>query len=129
MTEEAELPKLLKYTATFVADGDIVATVDFPEDATEIEIPEVPHKDKFNGEWENFTVRNKNFTVNAVYTPIPAEQIDGLTAGNKADYYSSTGEVEINLNVSAESKTIVTTTTKAVPLDIIFVRRNLCIHR
>ena len=121
MTEEAELPKLLKYTATFVADGDVVATVDFPEDATEIEIPEVPHKDKFNGEWENFTVRNKNFTVNAVYTPIPSEQIDGLTAGNKADYYSSTGEVEINLNVSAESKTIVTTTTKAVPLDIVFV--------
>lgn len=121
MTEEAELPKLLKYTATFVADGDVVATVDFPEDATEIEIPEVPHKDKFNGEWENFDVRNKNFTVNAVYAPIPTEQIDGITAGNKTDYYSSTGEVEINLNVSAPSKTIVTTTTKAVPLDIIFV--------
>ncbi len=120
-TEELAIPKLLKYTATFVADGDIVATVDFPEDATEIEIPEVPHKDKFNGEWENFDVRNKNFTVNAVYTPIPTEQIDGITAGNTADYYSSTGEVEINLNVSAPGKTIVTTTTKAVPLDIVFV--------
>ncbi len=121
MTEEAELPKLLKYTATFVADGDVVATVDFPEDATEIDVPEVPHKDKFNGEWENFEVRNKNFTVNAVYTVIPAEEKEGLNAGNKADYYSSTGEVEVNLNVSAQSKTIVTTTTKSVPLDIIFV--------
>ncbi len=121
MTEEETIPKLLKYTATFVADGDVVATVDFPEDATEIEIPEVPHKDKFTGEWENFEVRNKNFTVNAVYTVIPTEEIEGLKAGNTADYYSSTGEVEINLNVSAQSKTIVTTTTKAVPLDIIFV--------
>ncbi len=121
MTEEAELPKLLKYTATFVADGDVVATVDFPEDATEIEIPEVPHKDKFNGEWENFDIRNKNFTVNAVYTPIPANEVEGIKTGNTADYYASTGEVEVNLNVSAPSRTIVTTTTKTVPLDIVFV--------
>ena len=121
MTEEAELPKLLKYTATFVAGGDVVATVDFPEDATEIEIPEVPHKDKFNGEWENFDIRNKNFTVNAVYTPIPANEVEGIKTGNTADYYASTGEVEVNLNVSAPSRTIVTTTTKTVPLDIVFV--------
>ncbi len=121
VTEEGIIPKLLKYTATFVADGEIVATVDFPEDATEIAVPEVPHKDKYNGEWENFDVRNKNFTVNAIYTPVPVDEIDGITASNSADYFSSTGEVEINLNVSAPGKTIVATTTKAVPLDIIFV--------
>lgn len=121
MTEEDIIPKLFKYTATFVADGDVVATVDFPEDATAIEIPEVPHKDKFNGEWENFDVRNKNFTVNAVYTPISVDEVEGIKTNNTADYYSSTGEVEVNLNVSAPGKTIVTSTTKSVPLDIVFV--------
>ncbi len=121
MTEEDIIPKLLKYTVTFVADSEIVATVDFPEDATEISVPEVPHKDKYTGEWENFAVRNKNFTVNAIYTPIPAKEVEGIKANNSADYYSSTGEVEVNLNVSAPGRTIVTTTKKTVPLDIVFV--------
>lgn len=119
--EEVAIPKLLKYTATFVADGDIVATVDFPEDATEIVIPEVPLKDKYSGEWENFEIRNKNFTVNAIYTPIPTDNMDGIDASNKTDYFESTGEIEVNLHAAAQEKTIITTTTKPVPLDIVFV--------
>ncbi len=120
-TEELAIPKLHKYTATFVADGDVVATVDFPEDATEIEIPEVPFKDKYSGEWENFEVRNKDFTVNAIYTPVSTDNMDGIDASNKTDYFESTGEIEVNLHAAAQEKTIITTTTKPVPLDIVLV--------
>ncbi|MBQ7383782.1 MAG: uL15 family ribosomal protein, partial [Clostridia bacterium] len=58
------------FTATFVADGTEVAKVPFLEGDKELaNVPEVPAKEGFTGEWEDYTLGAKDITVNAVYTP------------------------------------------------------------
>ena len=70
------LPKApVWYTATFKADGQVVSEVKFLEGSTSIKAPAVPAKEGYTGEWEAYTVTDTNFTVNAVYTVIPAEKL------------------------------------------------------
>ena len=55
-----------QYTATFVADGEVVETISYliSEGFT---APEVPEKEGYKGAWESYTA-NGNITVEAVYT-------------------------------------------------------------
>lgn len=55
-----------QYKATFVADGEVVATVPYLQGEV-ITAPEVPEKDGYRGAWESYTA-NGDITVNAVYT-------------------------------------------------------------
>ncbi len=58
-----------KYTATFKADGKIVAEVKFYEGDTELsEVPDVPAKKGYSGEWADYKLENKDLTIEAVYT-------------------------------------------------------------
>ena len=65
-----------KYTiktlyAYFRADGNVIATREFTIENTEItDIPQVPHKEGFNGKWSEFALGNEDITVDAEYTPI-----------------------------------------------------------
>jgi hypothetical protein len=62
-----EAPKY--YTATFMADGEVVATISFLEGTTKLTgVPKVPAKAGYTGSWEKYTVTDADFTVNAVYT-------------------------------------------------------------
>ena len=56
-----------QYTATFVADGDVVATKSYVVSQGLTDIPDVPEKEGYKGAWEAYTA-NGNITVNAVYT-------------------------------------------------------------
>ena len=57
------------YTATFVADGTEVAKVSFLEgDTMLLNIPEVPAKEGFWGDWAAYTLGNADITIEAVYT-------------------------------------------------------------
>ena len=57
------------YTATFVAEGAEVAKVTFLEGDTELfNIPEVPAKEGFWGDWSAYTLGNADITIEAVYT-------------------------------------------------------------
>ena len=57
------------YTATFVADGTEVAKVSFLEGDTMLfNIPEVPAKEGFWGDWAAYTLGNADITIEAVYT-------------------------------------------------------------
>ena len=57
------------YTATFMADGNEVAKVTFLEGDTELyNIPEVPAKEGFWGDWAAYTLNNADITIEAVYT-------------------------------------------------------------
>lgn len=57
------------YTATFVADGTEVAKVSFLEGDTMLfNIPEVPAKEGFWGDWAAYTLGNADVTIEAVYT-------------------------------------------------------------
>ena len=56
-----------QYTATFVADGGVVATKSYVVSQGLTDIPEVPEKEGYRGSWEVYTA-NGNITINAVYT-------------------------------------------------------------
>lgn len=57
------------FTATFVAEGTEVAKVTFLEGDKELmNIPEVPAKEGFWGDWSAYTLGNENITIEAVYT-------------------------------------------------------------
>ncbi len=58
------------YTATFKADGEVVGTVQFTVEDTELAEPSVPAKTGYTGVWESYTLEAKDITVNAVYTPV-----------------------------------------------------------
>ena len=58
----------ITYTATFVADGVVIGTVDFTVADETIAAPAVPEKEGFKGVWESYTIIADNITVNAVYT-------------------------------------------------------------
>ncbi|GEM_PF-4133441 len=80
--------KKITHTATFVADGTTVDTVEFDEgDAALASEPNVPAKAHYKGEWEAYTVADKtsDFTVNAIYTSTQHNVTfvaDGVTVGS-----------------------------------------------
>ncbi|MBE7078422.1 MAG: hypothetical protein E7380_01000 [Clostridiales bacterium] len=60
----------IKYTATFVADGQTVDTVEYTVEDEEIAAPAVPEKAHYTGAWEAYELVVGGITVNAVYTAI-----------------------------------------------------------
>ena len=65
-TPETEGP-----TISFVVDGEVVKSIMYSADATEIRgIPDVPEKAGYTGAWEAYTLDGSDITVNAVYTAI-----------------------------------------------------------
>ncbi len=60
----------IEYTATFMADGNVVDTVTFTVEDTEIDEPDVPAKLGYTGAWEDYTLGAADITINAVYTTI-----------------------------------------------------------
>lgn len=60
----------IEYTVTFMAEGEVVGVVPYTVTTGRITEPEVPEKDGYTGEWEEYELDSKNKTVNAVYEPI-----------------------------------------------------------
>lgn len=119
LIERAPIPKQAKYTATFKADGEIVATVSFPIGADSIEEPEVPVKDKYTGVWSDYVLGDADITVNAIYTPIESEKINNISSDNSGTY--SNGIVNVNIHTASPSRTVVTSSSTPVPLDVVLV--------
>jgi len=64
-------PASTTLTATFVADGVVVAQVPFKAgDLALSEVPAVPAKRGFTGAWESYTLGVTDITINAIYTAI-----------------------------------------------------------
>ncbi len=122
-TEEKILPMLQRttYTATFVADGNVVSYVEFLKDTTEIIEPEVPQKHRYIGEWEKYTLTNSDITINAEYTLVDLDTLSGIDFRKNASYNSTTGEATISLYASSDAETIISTSSKRIPLDIVLV--------
>lgn len=59
----------VEYVATFVADGVTVGALTFTVEDDELQEPEVPKKDGYVAEWEEYTLGASDITVNAVYIP------------------------------------------------------------
>ena len=60
----------IKYTATFVADGDTIDEVEFTVEDEALTEPTVPSKVGYTGEWEEYDIVADDITVEAVYTAI-----------------------------------------------------------
>ena len=60
----------IQYTATFKADGTVVATIPFTVEDTTIEEPEIPAKEGYTAHWENYTLAAGDITIKAIYEPI-----------------------------------------------------------
>ncbi len=72
VTVEADYSPIT-YTATFVADGETVGTVEYTVETTSIQDqePAVPTKAGYEGAWKPYTLAVGGVTVEAEYTPIP----------------------------------------------------------
>ena len=85
------------YTATFVVEGVNYTTRSFSSSDSQIpNIPNIPTKEGYNGEWENYTIKAENIKINAIYTPII------YTATFKAN-----GEIVSTRNFTIENSEIV----------------------
>lgn len=94
------------YTATFMANGKIVARVVFEAGATSIEEPAVPEKEGFTGKWKAYTLSDKNITIMAEYTMIE-QRTEETTTG--AEEPTTGGETEPETTETAkESETSAT---------------------
>ncbi len=60
----------IEYTVTFMAEGEVVGVVPYTVTTGHITEPEVPEKDGYTAEWEEYELDSKNKTVKAVYEPI-----------------------------------------------------------
>ncbi|MDD6011354.1 MAG: leucine-rich repeat protein, partial [Oscillospiraceae bacterium] len=121
--EERVIPKLQQdvFTATFVADGETIATVDFPKGAEKIEEPAVPAKDRYIGEWEDYTLSDSNLTINAVYTLIKSENASDIHTSSDVVHYTDADDVLLKLRAWSDAKVVKSTVSKSVPLDIVLV--------
>ena len=58
------------YTATFMADNDIIGTSTYTVEDSKIKnIPVVPDRYGYDGKWEDYSIVSNDITINAVYTP------------------------------------------------------------
>lgn len=80
-----------EYTATFMADGNIVEVIPFKSTTNALIEPSVPVKNGYTGAWETYTLANSDLTINAIYTLIEYNAIfktpgNGYT-GNALEFY------------------------------------------
>lgn len=121
--DERITPKLESdvFTATFVADGEVVATVDFPKGTTSIAEPKVPAKDRYMGEWEEYTLADADITINAIYTLIKSEDASEIETESDAIHYTDKDDVLFKFKAWADALVVKSTVSKSVPLDIVLV--------
>ena len=76
----------IEYTVTFVADGKVAGSDTYTVESRYVSEPEVPEKEGYTGEWEDYTLTTGDVTVNAVYTPIYYAVHFVLSDGTSAGY-------------------------------------------
>ncbi|MCR5150860.1 MAG: InlB B-repeat-containing protein, partial [Clostridiales bacterium] len=60
----------ITYTATFIADGSIVKTVEYTIETETIQEPAVPVKVGYTARWADYKLVSGGIEINAVYTPV-----------------------------------------------------------
>ncbi|MDE6585462.1 MAG: leucine-rich repeat protein [Clostridia bacterium] len=56
------------YSVTFIADGNIIDTINYTVNDKNINEPAVPGKTGYSGAWESYELSGGNITVNAIYS-------------------------------------------------------------
>ena len=60
-----------KYIATLVVDGKVYKEIEYTYGQESIDLPDVPKKDGYKGEWESYSLGIGGVTINAKYTELP----------------------------------------------------------
>ena len=71
---------------TFIAAGKVAGSDTYTVESRYVSEPEVPEKEGYTGEWEDYTLTTGDVTVNAVYTPIYYAVHFVLSDGTSAGY-------------------------------------------
>ena len=121
--EQRVIPKLERdiYTATFVANGNIVAQIDFPRGAVSVDAPAVPARDRYTGRWEDYTLADADITINAVYTLIQSGGASEIETDSTVTHYCEKDDVLFRVSASSAAKTVKSVVSQSVPLDIVLV--------
>ncbi len=107
------------YTATFVAEGKTVGTVNFEYGAKHITEPDVPKKENYIGYWDKYEIVNSDFTVYAKYDLIKSDTASEIIVDKKATY--NNGVATITLSAFSETKMIEIDSQQDKALDIVLV--------
>ncbi len=121
--EERVIPQLQQdiYTATFVADGTVVASVDFQKGTTSIEEPAVPARDRYTGRWEDYTLNDADITIHAVYTLITSGDVSDIETESTVTHYTEKDNVLFRLKAYSDAKIVKSVVSQSIPLDIVLV--------
>lgn len=65
--------ELETYKIKFYTDGGLIAEREYDAENRDADLPDVPHKEGFTGEWEYFELDCGDIEVNAVYKPVESE--------------------------------------------------------
>ncbi len=77
----------IEYTATFVDEnGETVEEVPYTVETQSITEPDVPEKQGYFGEWENYTLAIGGVTVKPVYRNITSIELEGYTESSESGY-------------------------------------------
>ncbi len=89
-------------TVSFVADGKTVATVPYTAGDASVAEPAVPAREGYVGYWDNYTLGNRDISVNAVYRQKLVRDGDTVTENGRYHItWFSSGEIKIADGVSA----------------------------
>lgn len=116
------IDKIPSYTATFVVDGETIATVIFPKGTKYINEPDLsPYdKDNYTVDWEDYELKDEDIIIHAVYTAIDPDDITEVITDKTVDSYKD-GTATITLSASAMSRTIKLDSKSTKPVDVILV--------
>ena len=64
------LSSTIQYTATFIADGKVVAEIPFTVETVTLYQPVIPEKDGYTAVWSEHSIEAKDITIEAVYSAI-----------------------------------------------------------
>ena len=77
----------IEYTATFVDEnGETVEEVPYTVETQSITEPDVPEKQGYFGEWENYTLAIGGVTVKPVYRNTTSIELEGYTESSESGY-------------------------------------------
>ena len=86
--------ELQTYTATFVADGKTVATVNFTVDQTSINEPRVPFKPGYIGGWGEYTLGAEDIVITAKYVYVASTPEETTEVTETIDETSETDVID-----------------------------------
>ena len=94
----------IEYTATFIADGEVVDTVKFTVEDESITKPAVPEKTGYAGKWEDYTLTAEDITINAVYKAIEYTITYELNGGTNDESNPATYTVEDEVSLATPTR-------------------------